>query len=124
MSGATGKIVQVIGPVIDIRFDPEHLPSIKNAIQIDNKEEHQLMVAEVAQHIGDDTVRCIAMSSTDGLVRGMDCTDTGAPIQVPVGDEVLGRMFNVLGEPIDGLGPVNASKHLPINRQALTFAQQ
>ncbi len=124
MSGATGKIVQVIGPVIDIRFDPEHLPSIKNAIQIDNKEEHQLMVAEVAQHIGDDTVRCIAMSSTDGLVRGMDCTDTGAPIQVPVGDEVLGRMFNVLGEPIDGLGPVNASKHLPIHRQAPTFAQQ
>ena len=124
MSGATGKIVQVIGPVIDIRFDPEHLPSTKNAIQIDNKEEHQLMVAEVAQHIGDDTVRCIAMSSTDGLVRGMDCTDTGAPIQVPVGDEVLGRMFNVLGEPIDGLGPVNASKHLPIHRQAPTFAQQ
>lgn len=124
MMSATGKIVQVIGPVIDIRFDPENLPSIKNAIQIDNKEEHQLMVAEVAQHIGDDTVRCIAMSSTDGLVRGMDCVDTGAPIQVPVGDEVLGRMFNVLGEPIDGLGPVNASRHLPIHRSAPTFAQQ
>ena len=120
----TGKIVQVIGPVIDIRFDPEHLPSIKNAIKIDNKEEGGMMVAEVAQHIGDDIVRCIAMSSTDGLVRGMDCEDTGAPIEVPVGDEVLGRMFNVLGEPIDGLGPVNASKYLPIHRSAPTFAQQ
>jgi len=119
-----GKIVQVIGPVIDIRFDPENLPSIKSAIRIDNKEEGGLMVAEVAQHIGDDIVRCIAMSSTDGLVRGMDCEDTGAPIEVPVGDEVLGRMFNVLGEPIDGLGPVNAKKKLPIHRSAPTFAQQ
>ncbi|MBR4162201.1 MAG: F0F1 ATP synthase subunit beta [Solobacterium sp.] len=119
-----GKIVQVIGPVIDIRFDPENLPSIKNAIRIDNKEEGGLMVAEVAQHIGDDIVRCIAMSSTDGLIRGMDCEDTGAPIEVPVGDEVLGRMFNVLGEPIDGLGPVNAKKKLPIHRSAPTFAQQ
>jgi len=120
----TGKIVQVIGPVIDIRFEPEHLPSIKNAIRIDNEVEGGMMVAEVAQHIGDDTVRCIAMSSTDGLVRGMDCTDTGAPIEVPVGDEVLGRMFNVLGEPIDGLGPVNAKKTMPIHRDAPDFAQQ
>jgi len=120
----TGKIVQVIGPVIDIRFDPSHLPSIKNAIRIQNDAEGGMMVAEVAQHIGDDTVRCIAMSSTDGLVRGMDCEDTGTSIQVPVGDEVLGRMFNVLGEPIDGLGPVNATKHMPIHRPAPTFAQQ
>ncbi|MBQ9823394.1 MAG: F0F1 ATP synthase subunit beta [Solobacterium sp.] len=119
-----GKIVQVIGPVIDIRFEPDHLPSIKNAIKIRNSETGSSMTAEVAQHIGDDIVRCIAMSSTDGLVRGMDCEDTGAPIAVPVGDAVLGRMFNVLGEPIDGLGEVSAEKYMPIHREAPTFAQQ
>ena len=119
----TGKIVQVIGPVIDIRFDQEHLPSINNAIKV-KIDDQTLMTAEVAQHIGDDVVRCIAMSSTDGLVRGMECTDTGAPIEVPVGDEVLGRMFNVLGEPIDGLGEVHAKHKLPIHRDAPTFAQQ
>ena len=118
----TGKIVQVIGPVVDIRFHPDHFPSIRNAshIKMGDKE----MTCEAAQHIGDDIVRCIAMSSTDGLVRGMECIDTGNPIEVPVGDEVLGRMFNVLGEPIDGLGPVNAKEHLPIHRPAPTFAQQ
>ena len=121
---ATGKIVQVIGPVIDIRFDPDHLPSIKNAIKINNDKTGTSMTAEVAQHIGDDIVRCIAMSSTDGLVRGMDCINTEGPIMVPVGDEVLGRMFNVLGEPIDGLGDVNATKFSPIHREAPTFAQQ
>ena len=119
----TGKIVQVIGPVIDIRFDPEHLPSINNAIKV-KIDDQTSMTAEVAQHIGDDVVRCIAMSSTDGLVRGMECTDTGASIEVPVGDEVLGRMFNVLGEPIDGLGEVSAKHKLPIHRDAPTFAQQ
>lgn len=119
----TGKIVQVIGPVIDIRFDPEHLPSINNAIKV-KIDDQTSMTAEVAQHIGDDVVRCIAMSSTDGLVRGMECTDTGAPIEVTVGDEVLGRMFNVLGEPIDGLGEVHAKHKLPIHRDAPTFAQQ
>ena len=118
----TGKIVQVIGPVVDIRFHPDHLPSILNEIDIvkpDGK-----MVAEVAQHIGDDIVRCIAMSSTDGLVRGMECIDTGAPIEVPVGNEVLGRMFNVLGEPIDGLGDVKAAQKRPIHREAPSFAEQ
>ncbi|MDO5109873.1 MAG: F0F1 ATP synthase subunit beta [Erysipelotrichaceae bacterium] len=119
-----GKIVQVIGPVIDIRFEPDHLPSIKNAIKIRKGTDGSSMTAEVAQHIGDDIVRCIAMSSTDGLVRGMDCEDTGSPIAVPVGDEVLGRMFNVLGEPIDGLGEVKAAKYMPIHREAPTFAQQ
>ena len=118
----TGKIVQVIGPVVDIRFRPENLPSIRNAIKIEAGD-HE-MTAEVAQHIGDDIIRCIAMSSTDGLVRGMTCIDTGAPIEVPVGDEVLGRMFNVLGEPIDGLGPVNAKKYMPIHREAPAFADQ
>ena len=119
----TGKIVQVIGPVVDIRFASDHLPSIKNAIMIKGTDGTE-MTAEAAQHIGDDIVRCIAMSSTDGLVRGMECTDTGAPIQVPVGDAVLGRMFNVLGEPIDGLGEVKADKKMPIHREAPTFAQQ
>ena len=119
----TGRIVQVIGPVVDIRFDSDHLPSIKNAIWV-HMSDSKRMTAEVAQHIGDDIVRCIAMSSTDGLIRGMECEDTGAPIQVPVGNEVLGRMFNVLGDPIDGLGEVVAKKKMPIHREAPTFAQQ
>lgn len=118
-----GKILQVIGPVVDIRFDAEHLPSIKNAILI-KTDDGQQMTAEVAQHVGDDVVRCIAMSSTDGLVRGMDCIDTGKPIEVPVGDAVLGRMFNVLGEAIDGLGEVKADQKMPIHREAPTFAEQ
>ena len=118
-----GKIVQVIGPVVDIRFTSDNLPAILNAITIkfDNGD---MMTAEVAQHVGDDIVRCIAMSSTDGLVRGMDCVDTGSPIMVPVGDEVLGRMFNVLGQPIDGLGEVDAKKYMPIHREAPSFAEQ
>ncbi|NCB32414.1 MAG: F0F1 ATP synthase subunit beta [Erysipelotrichia bacterium] len=119
----TGKIVQVIGPVVDIRFTPDSLPAIRNAIHIQLDDEKQMTV-EVAQHIGDDVVRCIAMSSTDGLVRGMECKDTGAPIEVPVGDEVLGRMFNVLGEPIDGLGKTDAAKYMPIHREAPAFAEQ
>lgn len=119
----TGKILQVIGPVVDIRFDAEHLPSIKNAILI-KTDDGQQMTAEVAQHVGDDVVRCIAMSSTDGLVRGMDCIDTGKPIEVPVGDAVLGRMFNVLGDAIDGLGEVKADQKMPIHREAPTFAEQ
>lgn len=119
----TGKILQVIGPVVDIRFDAEHLPSIKNAILI-KTDDGQQMTVEVAQHVGDDVVRCIAMSSTDGLVRGMDCIDTGKPIEVPVGDAVLGRMFNVLGEAIDGLGEVKADQKMPIHREAPTFAEQ
>ena len=119
----TGKIVQVIGPVVDIRFSSDTLPAIRNAIKIQNGKDSEMTV-EVAQHIGDDIVRCIAMSTTDGLTRGMTCVDTGAPIMVPVGEEVLGRMFNVLGEPIDGLGEVHAKKYMPIHREAPTFAQQ
>ena len=119
----TGKIIQVIGPVIDIRFAPEHLPSIRNAIKIKTSDGSE-MVCEVAQHVGDDVVRCIAMSSTDGLKRGMECIDTKNAIMVPVGDEVLGRMFNVLGEPIDGLGKVEAKKYMPIHRETPSFAEQ
>ena len=117
-----GKVVQVIGPVVDIRFEKGHLPKLYNAIEI--KQGDKRLVVEVAQHLGDDIVRCISMGSTDGLVRGMEAIDTGNAIMVPVGDEVLGRMFNVLGEEIDGLGPVNATRRMPIHRQAPTFAQQ
>ncbi|MDO4500786.1 MAG: F0F1 ATP synthase subunit beta [Erysipelotrichaceae bacterium] len=119
-----GKIVQVIGPVVDIRFDEGSLPKLKNAITITKRNGEKLTV-EVAQHLGDDVARCIAMGTTDGLVRNDDCIDTGAPISVPVGDEILGRMFNVLGDTIDGLGPVDESvKRMPIHREAPSFAEQ
>ena len=102
MDKNVGKIVQVIGPVVDIRFSDEDLPNLLNAIEIDNHGKR--LVVEVAQHIGDDTVRCVAMGSTDGLVRGMEAIDTKDSIKVPVGKETLGRLFNVLGEPIDEKG--------------------
>ena len=112
-----GKIVSIVGVVLDVKFDNENsLPNLLNALVI--KLGDQEIVAEVAQHIGDDTVRCIAMSATDGLVRGMEAVDTGRPISVPVGDATLGRIFNVLGEPVDdGPAPKNAPE-LPIHRQA------
>ncbi|MFR9297220.1 MAG: F0F1 ATP synthase subunit beta, partial [Aedoeadaptatus pacaensis] len=94
-----GTICQVIGPVVDIQFEQEYLPDLLNAIKIENGEE--TLTVEVAQHIGDDVVRCIALGATDGLKRGMDAVNTGAAISVPVGNQTLGRMFNVLGEPID-----------------------
>ena len=94
-----GKVVQIIGAVVDIAFEKDNLPNLLNAIEIDNNGEK--LVCEVAQHIGDDVVRCIAMSSTDGLVRGVDAVDTGSPITVPVGRGTLGRIFNILGEPVD-----------------------
>ena len=120
-----GKIVQVIGPVVDILFADGHLPALLTAIEIDNVNSHEKLVVEVAQHIGDDRVRTIAMGSTDGLVRGMDAVDTGAPISVPVGEQVLGRMFNVLGREIDGLEPLpDTVKHMPIHRSAPSFDQQ
>ena len=99
-----GKIHQIIGPVIDIKYHPEEMPQLLNAIEIPFGETR--IVAEVHQHIGDDEVRCVALSSTDGLSRGMDAYDTGEPIKVPVGPEALGRLFNVLGDPIDEAGPV------------------
>ncbi len=122
MKQGRGIINQIIGPVIDIKFEPDELPELLNAITI--KRDETEMVAEVAQHIGDDIVRCIALSSTDGLRRGMEAIDTGAPISVPVGKEVLGRLFNVLGQPIDDKGPVNAEKKSSIHREAPTFEQQ
>ncbi len=123
MSKNIGKIVQVIGPVVDIAFENGDLPQLLTAIEIPLKDSDSLVV-EVAQHIGDERVRCIAMGGTDGLVRGMEAIDTGSPIRVPVGKEVLGRMFNVLGREIDGLGKVETSTTLPIHRQAPGFDEQ
>lgn len=117
-----GKIVQVIGPVLDIQFEAEKLPNLLNAIEIDN--DGKRLVAEVAQHIGDDTVRCIAMDATDGLVRGHEAVDTGAPITVPVGKATLGRMFNVLGEAIDGIEDPKSDQTSPIHREAPKFDEQ
>ena len=119
-----GRVVQIIGPVVDIRFNDNELPKLYNAIII-KKNDGTYLTVEVAQHIGDDVVRTISMGSTDGLVRNMEAIDTGGPISVPVGEEILGRMFNVLGEPIDGLGEIDKSiKKMPIHRNAPTFAQQ
>ncbi|WDC84889.1 F0F1 ATP synthase subunit beta [Caloramator sp. mosi_1] len=117
-----GKVVQVIGPVVDIKFEEGHLPSIYNAIKIDNNGKE--LVAEVMQHIGDDTVRAIAMDSTDGLVRGALAEDTNAPISVPVGEKTLGRLFNVLGKPIDNLGEVDAEEYYSIHRTPPSFEEQ
>ena len=123
MSKNTGKIVQVIGPVVDVAFENGDLPQLLTAIEIPLKDSESLIV-EVAQHIGDERVRCIAMGGTDGLVRGMEAIDTGSAIRVPVGKEILGRMFNVLGREIDGLGPVGTDNTLPIHRQAPGFEEQ
>ena len=118
----TGKVVQVLGPVVDVRFESGHLPDIYNALIIKHKERE--ITCEVEQHIGDDIVRTIAMESTEGLGRGTIVTDTGAAISVPVGDEVLGRLFNVLGKPVDQKGPVDAKTYYPIHRAAPTFEEQ
>ncbi|WIF96066.1 F0F1 ATP synthase subunit beta [Caminicella sporogenes] len=122
MAQNVGKIVQIIGPVVDVRFETENLPNILNAIEI--KHNDRKIIAEVAQHIGDNTVRCIAMSSTDGLIRGIEAVDTGAPISVPVGKATLGRLFNVLGETIDEKEPPKASEKWPIHRPAPSFEEQ
>lgn len=116
-----GKIIQIQGPIVDVRFT-SHMPELLTAIDIPLTKGGKLVV-EVAQHIGDDICRCVSMGSTDGLVRGMDALDTGAPISVPVGNETLGRMFNVLGEPIDGLEEVHAKRH-PIHRNPPEFKDQ
>jgi len=121
---STGEIVQVIGPVVDIRFSAEELPAIYNAIKIVDETDGINLTVEVAQHLGDSTVRAVAMSSTDGLVRGMQCEDTGGPISVPVGEGTLGRVFNVLGEAIDELGPVQADAHYPIHRLPPSMEEQ
>jgi F-type H+-transporting ATPase subunit beta len=122
MSQNIGKVVQVIGPVIDIRFNEGTVPEILNAIHIPLG--GGKIVAEVLLHLGDRIVRCIALSATDGLSRGVDAIDTGGPVTVPVGKATLGRMFNVSGDPIDGKGPENAEKRLPIHREPPGFEDQ
>ena len=117
-----GKIIQVTGPVLDIRFSEGELPELLNAIEINVSD--RKLIAEVAQQIGDDVVRCIAMSSTDGLVRGTEALDTGGPITVPVGEECLGRVFNLLGEPVDNKPAPEAKERWAIHRPAPTFEEQ
>jgi len=119
-----GKVVQVIGPTVDCEFHSDRLPALMNSIEIKDKERGIDVTVEVALHIGDNIVRCVALASTDGLVRGMPALDTGGPIRVPVGEGCLGRVFNLLGDPIDGLGEVKASRHDPIHRAAPSFADQ
>ena len=114
-----GIIRRVIGPVVDVQFPSGRMPDIYNAIEV--QLEDRKVVMEAVQHIGDNSVRCISLFSTDGLSRGCTAVDTGAPIKMPVGDATLGRMFNVVGEPIDGQGPVNAEEYMPIHRQAPEF---
>ena len=122
-----GRVVQVIGPVVDVAFQEGQLPNILNAILITNpaiNDEPDNLVVEVAQHLGDNVVRCIAMDITDGLVRGMEAKDVGTPIMVPVGQECLGRIVNVVGKPVDGLGLIEAKTHMPIHRLSPTFMEQ
>jgi F-type H+-transporting ATPase subunit beta len=126
-SAGKGKIIQVIGPVVDVEFPPGKLPRILNALTVTNasiSNAKDNLVLEVAQHLGESTVRTIAMDATEGLVRGAEVTDTGNPIMMPVGSEVLGRILNVVGQPVDEAGPVHAKKRLPIHRSAPAFVDQ
>ena len=122
MSKNTGAVIQIMGPVLDIRFPEGQLPQLLSAIEVPNGK--NTIVAEVAQHIGDNVVRCIAMSSTDGLQRGVEATDTGAPITVPVGEDCLGRVFNLLGQPIDNKPAVQGAEQWPIHRPAPAYDEQ
>src|SRR5690242_8252253 len=122
-----GKITQVIGPAIDVEFPSGKLPPLLTALTVTNPsidEREDNLVLEVALHLGESTVRAIAMDSTDGLMRGLPVKSTGAPIQMPVGPEILGRILNVVGQPIDQLGPVKAKKTMPIHRAAPKFTEQ
>ncbi len=122
MSKNIGKVIQVIGPVLDIKFENGMLPNLLNAIEIEHND--RKIVCEVANHIGDDVARCIAMNSTDGLKRGIDAVDTGEPIKVPVGPETLGRIFNLLGEPVDNLPAPEAEEKWSIHRDAPSYDEQ
>ncbi|MBW2288086.1 MAG: F0F1 ATP synthase subunit beta [Deltaproteobacteria bacterium] len=127
MSNANGKIVQVMGPVVDVEFPPGNLPELFTALRTTNPgidEREMNLVVEVALHLGENTVRCIAMDISDGLVRGQEVVSTGAPISVPVGPETLGRIMNVIGEPIDERGPIETEKRFPIHRPAPEFVEQ
>jgi len=126
-AGNVGKVAQVIGPVVDVEFEPGQLPAILNGLAVTNPaidDTTENLVIEVAQHLGDNMVRCIAMDTTDGLVRGMAARDTGNPIKIPVGPPTLGRIMNVVGRPVDGLGPLESKSMLPIHRNAPAFVEQ
>lgn len=127
MAEKIGKVTQVMGPVVDVEFEPGNLPTLLNALLLTNpaiNDEDDNLVVEVAQHLGDNVVRTIAMDVTDGLVRGMAAKDTGKPIQMPVGEASLGRVLNVVGKPVDGLGPISQEKMMPIHRPAPKFTEQ
>ncbi len=122
-----GKIVQVIGNVVDVEFEEGKLPPLMTALLVSNPgldDQEDNLVLEIAQHLGDNVVRTVGMDLTDGLVRGMPCKDTGNPIMMPVGKAVLGRILNVVGRPVDGLGPVKADLYMPIHRPAPEFIEQ
>ncbi|MSQ11236.1 MAG: F0F1 ATP synthase subunit beta [Dehalococcoidia bacterium] len=122
VKGAVGRVVQVIGTVVDVEFPPQQLPAVLNSLEL--KMDGQRLVLEVAQHMGNSWVRCLALGPTDGLARGVDVADLGEPVSVPVGRACLGRLFNVLGEPLDSLGPVKAEHRLPIHRAPPSFQEQ
>ena len=127
MSTATGRVVQVMGPVLDVQFEAGSLPALYNALTVSNaaiSDAPDNLVLEVAQHLGENTVRCIAMDATEGLSRGLVVRDTGEPISMPVGQQVLGRIMNVIGQPIDELGPIGESHRMPIHRAPPTFTEQ
>jgi len=122
-----GKVIQVTGPVVDVEFQEGELPEILTALNISNPaidDTEDNLVIEVAQHLGDNVVRCIAMDITDGLVRGMKVKNTGKPIMMPVGDATLGRVLNVVGRPVDGKGSVDTTEYMPIHRPAPSFTEQ
>ncbi|HRR26418.1 MAG TPA: F0F1 ATP synthase subunit beta, partial [Acidobacteriota bacterium] len=128
MQQTVGKVVQVMGPVVDVSFESGHVPNIYNAVHVTSEGMDTPVpidvVVEVAQHLGDGVVKCVAMQPTDGMVRGMKAVDTGEPITVPVGRETLGRVMNVLGEPVDNMGPIPAKKRYPIHRPAPSLEDQ
>src|SRR5690348_5254919 len=124
----TGKVIQIAGPAVDVQFAESNLPPIYTAIRVTsegfNVPQPIDVILEVQQHLGEGRVRCVAMQATDGMVRGMKSIDLGGPISVPVGKETLGRVINVVGEPVDQLGPINAKQKLPIHRHAPSFEEQ
>src|SRR5882724_11324021 len=128
MAENIGKVIQISGPTVDVQFAEGHLPPIYQAIQIVsdgfNVPQPIKVILEVQQHLGEGRVRCVAMEATEGMVRGMKAIDTGGPITVPVGRETLGRVLNVIGEPVDQLGPVNTKLRMPIHRPAPAFDEQ
>src|SRR5438094_9998632 len=125
MAENIGKVIQISGPAVDIQFDEKHMPPIYSALRIVSEgfdiPNPMSVIVEVQQHLGEGRVRTVAMEATEGMVRGMKVYDTGAPIMVPVGRETLGRVLNVIGEPVDNLGPVQTDKRMPIHRQAPAF---